>query len=151
MASDPGMLRQREPVTIAAWTAAGVGLGTAVFLALVMTGTWFYFRANAEIAQTPRPARFAEPQVQSNPAGDLRTFQARQREQLEARGLTSLLTDVDCLVVVAGLDAALASVVSGLTEVPVVAVPTSAGTAESTRPSTATSVATPARSPQSRT
>ena len=41
--------------------------------------------------------------------------------------LSSLLTDVDCLVVVAGLDAALASVVSGLTEVPVVAVPTSAG------------------------
>ena len=39
----------------------------------------------------------------------------------------ALLTDVDCLVVVAGLDAALASVVSGLTEVPVVAVPTSAG------------------------
>jgi len=39
----------------------------------------------------------------------------------------SLLTDVDCLVVVAGLDAALASIVSGLTEVPVVAVPTSAG------------------------
>jgi NCAIR mutase (PurE)-related protein len=39
----------------------------------------------------------------------------------------SLLTDVDCLVVVAGLDAALASVISGLTEVPVVAVPTSAG------------------------
>jgi NCAIR mutase (PurE)-related protein len=39
----------------------------------------------------------------------------------------ALLTDVDCLVVVAGLDAALASVVSGLTDVPVVAVPTSAG------------------------
>ena len=43
----------------------------------------------------------------------------------------SLLTDVDCLVVVAGLDAALASVVSGLTEVPVVAVPTSAGAGSS--------------------
>ena len=39
----------------------------------------------------------------------------------------SLLADVDCQVVVAGLDAALASVISGLTEVPVVAVPTSAG------------------------
>ncbi|HEV7871680.1 MAG TPA: diguanylate cyclase [Modestobacter sp.] len=39
----------------------------------------------------------------------------------------SLLTEVDCLVVVAGLDAALATVVSGLTEVPVVAVPTSTG------------------------
>ncbi|WP_460683104.1 diguanylate cyclase domain-containing protein [Modestobacter lapidis] len=40
---------------------------------------------------------------------------------------SSLLTEVDCLVVVAGLDAALAGVVSGLTEVPIVAVPTSAG------------------------
>jgi len=40
---------------------------------------------------------------------------------------SALLTDVDCLVVVAGLDAALASIVSSLTEVPVVAVPTSAG------------------------
>jgi diguanylate cyclase (GGDEF)-like protein len=39
----------------------------------------------------------------------------------------SLLTEVDCLVVVAGLDAALASVVSGLTDVPIVAVPTSTG------------------------
>jgi NCAIR mutase (PurE)-related protein len=39
----------------------------------------------------------------------------------------SLLTEVDCLVVVAGLDAALAGVVSGLTEVPIVAVPTSTG------------------------
>jgi diguanylate cyclase (GGDEF)-like protein len=39
----------------------------------------------------------------------------------------SLLTEVDCLLVVAGLDAALASVVSGLTDVPIVAVPTSTG------------------------
>jgi diguanylate cyclase (GGDEF)-like protein len=39
----------------------------------------------------------------------------------------SLLTEVDCLVVVAGLDAALAGVVSGLTDVPIVAVPTSTG------------------------
>lgn len=40
---------------------------------------------------------------------------------------SSLLTDVDCLVVVAGLDAALATVVAGMTEVPIVAVPTSTG------------------------
>ncbi len=39
----------------------------------------------------------------------------------------SLLTEADCLVVVAGLDAALASVISGLTDVPIVAVPTSTG------------------------
>jgi len=39
----------------------------------------------------------------------------------------SLLADVDCVVVVAGLDAALATTVAELTEVPVIAVPTSAG------------------------
>ncbi len=39
----------------------------------------------------------------------------------------SLLADVDCVVVVAGLDAALATTIGGLTEVPVVAVPTSTG------------------------
>ncbi len=44
---------------------------------------------------------------------------------------SSLLTEVDCLVVVAGLDAALATVVSSMTEVPIVAVPTSTGQANS--------------------
>ena len=39
----------------------------------------------------------------------------------------SLLTEVDCLLVVAGLDASLATLVGALTDVPVVAVPTSAG------------------------
>jgi NCAIR mutase (PurE)-related protein len=39
----------------------------------------------------------------------------------------SLLADVDCVVVVAGLDAALATTVAELTDVPVIAVPTSAG------------------------
>jgi diguanylate cyclase (GGDEF)-like protein len=39
----------------------------------------------------------------------------------------ALLLDVDCLVVVAGLDAALAGTIAAMTDVPVVAVPTSAG------------------------
>jgi NCAIR mutase (PurE)-related protein len=39
----------------------------------------------------------------------------------------SLLDDVDCLVVVAGLDASLAGLVGALTDVPIVAVPTSTG------------------------
>ncbi|MGY1813872.1 diguanylate cyclase domain-containing protein [Blastococcus sp. SYSU D00820] len=39
----------------------------------------------------------------------------------------ALLEDVDCLVVVAGLDASLAAVVGSLTDVPIVAVPTSTG------------------------
>jgi NCAIR mutase (PurE)-related protein len=39
----------------------------------------------------------------------------------------SLLADVDCLVVVAGLDASLATLVGAVTDVPVVAVPTSTG------------------------
>ncbi|MDT0278220.1 AIR carboxylase family protein, partial [Blastococcus goldschmidtiae] len=37
------------------------------------------------------------------------------------------LPDVDCLVVVAGMDAALVATLGALTDVPVVAVPTSAG------------------------
>ncbi|SDP01394.1 diguanylate cyclase (GGDEF) domain-containing protein [Klenkia soli] len=41
----------------------------------------------------------------------------------------SVLAEADCVVVVAGLDAALATTVGGLTEAPVVAVPTSAGQA----------------------
>jgi diguanylate cyclase (GGDEF)-like protein len=39
----------------------------------------------------------------------------------------TLLADVDCLVVVAGLDASLATMLGALTDVPVVAVPTSTG------------------------
>jgi diguanylate cyclase (GGDEF)-like protein len=39
----------------------------------------------------------------------------------------SLFEDTDCLVVVAGLDASLATMIGGLTDVPVVAVPTSTG------------------------
>ena len=83
MARDEDLLKQREPVTVAAWTAAGVGIGTALFLGLSMTALWFYFHASAEIVRTPRPARFPEPQVQSNPAGDLHALRAAQREQLE--------------------------------------------------------------------
>jgi NCAIR mutase (PurE)-related protein len=39
----------------------------------------------------------------------------------------TLLDDVDCLVVVAGLDATLAGTVGAMTDVPIVAVPTSTG------------------------
>ncbi|UOY04041.1 diguanylate cyclase [Blastococcus sp. PRF04-17] len=39
----------------------------------------------------------------------------------------SLLADADCLVVVAGLDASIATLIGSLTDVPVVAVPTSTG------------------------
>jgi NCAIR mutase (PurE)-related protein len=39
----------------------------------------------------------------------------------------NLLNDVDCLVVVAGLDASLATMIGAMTDVPVVAVPTSTG------------------------
>jgi NCAIR mutase (PurE)-related protein len=39
----------------------------------------------------------------------------------------TLLDDVDCLVVVAGLDASLAGLVGAMTDVPIVAVPTSTG------------------------
>jgi NCAIR mutase (PurE)-related protein len=58
---------------------------------------------------------------------------ARIQEDVGVAGLHRLLAalpdlrDADCVVVVAGQDAALASVVGGLVEAPVVAVPTSTG------------------------
>jgi len=42
-------------------------------------------------------------------------------------GDSPLLTDADCLVVVAGLDASIATMIGSVTDVPVVAVPTSTG------------------------
>ena len=39
----------------------------------------------------------------------------------------SLLADADCLIVVAGMDASLATMIGASTDVPVVAVPTSTG------------------------
>jgi NCAIR mutase (PurE)-related protein len=50
---------------------------------------------------------------------------SRIRGLLAADG--TLLSDVDCLVVVAGLDASLATMIGAMTDVPVVAVPTSTG------------------------
>lgn len=83
MARDPEPLEQRESLAIPAWTIAGVGLGTALFLALSMGGLYLLYRPKAEAVQVPVPARFPEPRVQSDPAGDLRDLQAAQRDQLE--------------------------------------------------------------------
>jgi diguanylate cyclase (GGDEF)-like protein len=54
---------------------------------------------------------------------------SRMRAVLARGGLPAgaLLADADCLVVVAGMDASLATMIGAMTDVPVVAVPTSAG------------------------
>ena len=49
------------------------------------------------------------------------------RLRAPARRRRRCSTDVDCLVVVAGLDASLATTIGSLTDVPVIAVPTSTG------------------------
>ena len=74
---------QREPMGIAAWTAAAVGLGTALFVAVSMTGLYLLYRPEmAAVAPSP-PARFPEPRIQSDPAGDLSDLQAEQRGQVQ--------------------------------------------------------------------
>ena len=81
--SDGELNRQREPVAIRARLVLAVGLGTAAFLAASMAGLYAYDRWKAGHPEVPPPAQFAEPRLQSDPAGDLRDLQAQQQKQLE--------------------------------------------------------------------
>ncbi|TPG53169.1 hypothetical protein EAH89_17815 [Roseomonas nepalensis] len=83
MAPEPRPLDQREPIGIAAWTAAAVGLGTALFLAASMAGLYLLYRPEMGAVAPPRAARFPEPRIQSDPTGDLLDLQAEQRRQAQ--------------------------------------------------------------------
>jgi len=83
MRPDPDLPEPRETIRIAAWTAAGVGLGTGLFLALALAALYFFYKPHVAAVQPPVPSRFPEPRIQSDPAGDLRDFQAAQRSQLD--------------------------------------------------------------------
>lgn len=83
MEPEAKLLDRREPTTIAAWTAALVGLGTGVFLAVVLGVLYLFYRPDAPLVAPPAPARFPEPRIQSDPAGDLSDLQAEQRRQRE--------------------------------------------------------------------
>jgi hypothetical protein len=81
--TETDLRRQRESIAIRAWLAVAVGLGTAAFLALSMTGLFFYDRWAAPNPEVPTPISVPEPRLQSDPAGELRELQAQQRQQLE--------------------------------------------------------------------
>jgi hypothetical protein len=84
-ANGPGTVLNRvhEPVAIKSWRVLAIGLGTLAFLLLAMTGLYFLARPKLERSQIPLPAAVPEPQLQSDPAGDLRSLQALQKQQLE--------------------------------------------------------------------
>ncbi len=82
MARESGLAAQREPIGLWSWIVLGVGLGTAAFLFVSMGGLYAYYRWMAVHVAVEQPARFPAPRLQSDPAGDLRDFQAAQREQL---------------------------------------------------------------------
>lgn len=83
MKPDEQSLAQREPTTIWAWTAALVGLGTGVFLAVSLGVLYLLYRPDAAEVAPPVPARFPEPRIQSDPSGDLADLQAEQARQRE--------------------------------------------------------------------
>ncbi len=82
---------------------------------------------DAATAWTPSVTRHGQVTAAVLGGGDPR-LAAGVRDAI-ADGLAdgTLLADADCLVVVAGLDASLATMIGALTDVPVVAVPTSTG------------------------
>ncbi|MFT8244731.1 hypothetical protein [Roseomonas sp. BN140053] len=83
MPGDVGLRARRQRIEIRAGTVLGVGFGTAALLAVTLGGVYGYFHWAGVRTDIPRPARFPEPRVQSDPAGDLRDLQAAQRAQLE--------------------------------------------------------------------
>lgn len=77
-------IREREGLR-SGWILA-VGLGTAIFLAATMAGLWAFFNIVGHADTWPPPARYAGPDLQSDPAGDLRTFLDGQVAKLHSYG-----------------------------------------------------------------
>ena len=74
-------IRERED--LAPGKIISVGLGTAIFLALSLTGLWFFYDWMGQTGPYHGASRFPPPQLQSDPAGDLRHFQQAQAEELQ--------------------------------------------------------------------
>jgi hypothetical protein len=73
----------RAPIGLRSWLILGVGLGTLGLVAAVLGVVWLFQQSGGLRRTIAPPTRFAPPQLQSDPAGDLRDYQAAQRARLE--------------------------------------------------------------------
>ena len=86
MSGEADLDARREPIEVHYGAVVGVGLGTALFLAVSLAGLYWYFARNADLAEVQAPTRFPAPRLQSDPAVDLQAMQAAQRGQTDAYG-----------------------------------------------------------------
>lgn len=86
MADDRNLAEQREPPDLRPWTILGVGVGTALFLGVSMGGLYAYYTLSGGQDFGPSASHFPFPELQSNPPGDLRAFQAEQQAELKSYG-----------------------------------------------------------------
>lgn len=80
---DEGLQEVRRPEDLDLRWIVRVGLGTGGFVIASLAATWLFYREAAEPGRFRPPARFPEPRLQSDPAGDLRDFRAQQAKELE--------------------------------------------------------------------
>jgi hypothetical protein len=86
MADEPNLTEQREPMDLRPWVILGVGVGTALFLGVSAGGLYAYYTLSGGQEFGAPVSRFPPPDLQSNPPGDLRAFQARQQAELRSYG-----------------------------------------------------------------
>ncbi|TDH60879.1 hypothetical protein E2C06_19875 [Dankookia rubra] len=83
MARETVLAERREPLDLRPWLVLGVGLGTLALVGAVLGAVWlFQSLVGFEPAGVSPPAAFAPPHLQSDPAGELRDYQAAQRARL---------------------------------------------------------------------
>jgi hypothetical protein len=84
MAPDANLAERREPLDLRPRTILAVGLGTLAFLVVALGCLWL-FETWMGMDRSAGPARtFPPPRLQSDPAGELRAYEAEQRTLLES-------------------------------------------------------------------
>lgn len=83
MASSEPASARREPMDLSLRAVLWTTGGTAAFLLASLAGLYVFWRLAQEPRSFPLPRQFGPPALQSDTAGDLRDFMARQRAALE--------------------------------------------------------------------
>lgn len=83
MAETHHTFEHHEPRGVNVWPVLGAVVGFLLFVALWLTGIYFYYNWSTSGLRPPIPLAFPKPQLQRTPLLNLQTLEARQRSQLE--------------------------------------------------------------------
>jgi hypothetical protein len=88
MAREVVIEKRREPSDLRPWLVLGVGLGTLGLIGVTLGLVWLFEDVLGTTGRFAPPATYAPPHLQSDPAGELRDYQAAQRARLEGYAWT---------------------------------------------------------------